>query len=168
LSLTLAFYFHPLYSVVDRLSATAEFQMCAASAADYLQRDVLMTTTVQVRQRGTVTIPAEMCQKYGIEPGDTFRVIDLDGMFVLTPMVPMVPELAREIEKIRLQTGLDTVELLQSLRKDLSILVAALQADCPWLLTFNTRHFQPGHLDVELLPPGKFVQRVRRLLTQLP
>jgi hypothetical protein len=52
--------------------------------------------------------------------------------------------------------------------KDLSILVAALQADCPWLLTFNTRHFQPGHPDVVVLPPGKFVQRVRRLLTQLP
>jgi bifunctional DNA-binding transcriptional regulator/antitoxin component of YhaV-PrlF toxin-antitoxin module len=118
LSLTLAFDFHPLYSVTDRLSTTAEFQMCAASAADYRQRSELMTTTVQVRQRGTFTIPVEMRQKYEIEPGDTFRVIDLDGIFVLTPMVPMVPELTREIEKIRLETGLDTVELLQSLREE--------------------------------------------------
>lgn len=52
--------------------------------------------------------------------------------------------------------------------KDLSILVAALQAECPWLVTFNTRHFQPGHPDVTALPPGEFVQRVRHLLTQLP
>jgi hypothetical protein len=36
------------------------------------------------------------------------------------------------------------------------------------LLTFNTRHFQPGHPDVVVLPLGKFVQRVRRLLTELP
>lgn len=77
-----------------------------------------MTTTIQVRQRGTLTLPAEIREKYGIEPGDTFRVIDLDGLFVLTPMVPMVPELAREIEKARLEAGLDTTELLQALREE--------------------------------------------------
>ena len=77
-----------------------------------------MSTTVQVRQRGTLTLPAEIRQKYGIEPGDTFRIVDLDGMFILTPMVPMVPELAREIEKVRLVAGLDTAELLQALREE--------------------------------------------------
>jgi AbrB family looped-hinge helix DNA binding protein len=77
-----------------------------------------MTTTVQVRERGVLTLPADIRQRYGIEPGDTFRLIDLDGMFILTPMVPMVPELAREIEKIRLEAGLDTVELLQALREE--------------------------------------------------
>lgn len=74
-------------------------------------------TTVQVRQRGTVTLPAELRQRYGIETGDTFQVIDLDGIFVLTPMVPMVPELAREIEKARQEAGLDTADLLQTLRQ---------------------------------------------------
>lgn len=77
-----------------------------------------MTTTIQVRQRGTVTLPAEIREKYGIETGDTFRVIDLDGLFVLTPMVPMVPELAREIEKSRLEAGLDSIELLKALREE--------------------------------------------------
>lgn len=77
-----------------------------------------MSTTVQVRQRGTLTLPAEIRQKYGIEAGDTFRVIDLDGLFILTPMVPMVPELAREIEKVRLEMGLDTTDLLQALREE--------------------------------------------------
>ena len=77
-----------------------------------------MSTTVQVRQRGTLTLPAEIRRKYGIEPGDTFRIVDLDGMFILTPMVPMVPELAREIEKVRLEAGLDTAELLQALREE--------------------------------------------------
>lgn len=51
--------------------------------------------------------------------------------------------------------------------KDLSILVAALRENCPWLLTFNTRHFRPGHPEVTALPPGEFVQRVRHLLVQL-
>ena len=77
-----------------------------------------MTATVQIRQRGTLTIPADLREKYGIEPGDTFRVVDLDGIFILTPMVPMVPELAREIEKARIEAGLDTADLLRSLREE--------------------------------------------------
>jgi hypothetical protein len=32
-------------------------------------------------------------------------------------MVPMVPELANEIERIRLEAGLSTEELLQNLRE---------------------------------------------------
>jgi bifunctional DNA-binding transcriptional regulator/antitoxin component of YhaV-PrlF toxin-antitoxin module len=77
-----------------------------------------MDATVQIRQRGTLTLPSELRQKYDIQTGDTFRVMDLDGIFVFTPMVPMVPELAREIEKIRMETGLDTQELLQALREE--------------------------------------------------
>jgi AbrB family looped-hinge helix DNA binding protein len=76
-----------------------------------------MEATIQVRQRGTVTLPAELRDKYGIQPGDTFRLIDLDGVLVLTPMVTMVPELAREIERARLEAGLTTEELLQALRE---------------------------------------------------
>ncbi len=60
-----------------------------------------MDATIQVRKRGTLTLPAELRERYKIKSGDTFRLIDLDGIFVLTPMVPMVPELAREIERAR-------------------------------------------------------------------
>lgn len=75
-----------------------------------------MNATIQVRSRGTITLPAELREKYSIENGDLFNLVDLDGVFVLTPMVPMVPELAREIEKIRLEAGLSIDELLQELR----------------------------------------------------
>jgi AbrB family looped-hinge helix DNA binding protein len=76
-----------------------------------------METNIQVRQRGTLTLPAALREKYGIKPGDTFRLLDLDGIFVLTPMVSMVPELAREIERMRKNAGLSTEELLTSLRE---------------------------------------------------
>ncbi len=79
------------------------------------------TTTIQVRQRGAMILPADLRKKYGIQPGDTFRLVDLDGIFVLTPMVPLVPELAREIEKLRLDAGFSTQELLQSLREQREI-----------------------------------------------
>jgi len=73
--------------------------------------------TIRVRQRGTLTLPVNLRDKYGIEPGDTFRLVDLDGVFVLTPMVPLVPELAREIERLRWEAGLSTEELLANLRE---------------------------------------------------
>jgi bifunctional DNA-binding transcriptional regulator/antitoxin component of YhaV-PrlF toxin-antitoxin module len=76
-----------------------------------------METSIQVRQRGTLTLPVELREKYGIKPGDTFRLVDLDGIFVLTPMVPMVPELAREIERMRRETSLSMEELLTGLRE---------------------------------------------------
>jgi bifunctional DNA-binding transcriptional regulator/antitoxin component of YhaV-PrlF toxin-antitoxin module len=76
-----------------------------------------MTATIQVRQRGTVTLPIELRERYNIQPGDTFRLIDLDGIFVLTPLAPLVPELAREIERARLEAGLSVEEMLQALRE---------------------------------------------------
>lgn len=76
-----------------------------------------MDRTLQVRERGTLTLPAELREKYNIKPGDSFRLVDLDGMFVLTPMTPMVPELAREIERLRIESGLSIDDLLKSLRQ---------------------------------------------------
>jgi AbrB family looped-hinge helix DNA binding protein len=76
-----------------------------------------MSVTVQVRKRGVVTLPASLREKYGIRAGDTFQVVDLDGLFVFTPMTPIVPELAREIERARIEAGLTTEELLAGLRE---------------------------------------------------
>ena len=76
-----------------------------------------MDMAVQVRKRGTITLPAELRAQYDIQPGDTFRLLDLDGIFVLTPMVPMLPELTREIERARIEAGLSLEEMLQGLRE---------------------------------------------------
>ena len=76
-----------------------------------------MVTTVQVRQRGSLTLPASLRERYNIKPGDTFRILDLDGILALTPMVPIVPELAREIERARIEAGLSVEDLLATLRE---------------------------------------------------
>jgi len=76
-----------------------------------------MEATLQVRKRGVLTLPSELRERYAIQEGDTFRLVDMDGIFVLTPMVPMVPELAREIERVRLEAGVSLEELLQGLRE---------------------------------------------------
>jgi bifunctional DNA-binding transcriptional regulator/antitoxin component of YhaV-PrlF toxin-antitoxin module len=76
-----------------------------------------MEATLQVRKRGVLTLPSDLREKYAIQEGDTYRLVDMDGIFVLTPMVPMVPELAQEIERTRLEAGLSMDELLQGLRE---------------------------------------------------
>lgn len=90
-----------------------------------------MTMTVQVRQRGNLTLPVELREQYGIEAGDVFQIVDLDGIFILTPMTPLVPELAREIERLRLEAGLGTDELLRALRDERARYVAETYGDLP-------------------------------------
>jgi len=51
--------------------------------------------------------------------------------------------------------------------KDLPILVAAMREECQWLVTFNVRHFEPGHPAVTVVRPGNFVLHVRELLAHL-
>jgi hypothetical protein len=43
-------------------------------------------------------------------------MVDLDGIFVLMPVTPMVPALAHEIERARVEAGLSVKEMLASLR----------------------------------------------------
>jgi hypothetical protein len=50
---------------------------------------------------------------------------------------------------------------------DLPILAAAVGTGCPWLVTFNLRHYRPGHPQVTVLPPGDFVLRIRDLLARM-
>ena len=50
---------------------------------------------------------------------------------------------------------------------DLPILVAAHQAGCLYLVSFNIRHYRPGHPDVNVLSPGDFLLRVRDLLSRM-
>ena len=88
-----------------------------------------MALTIQVRQRGTLTLPVELRQRYNIQPGDPFRVVDLDGILVLTPMAPMVPELAREIERARIEAGLSVEDMLQELREQRERYVAEKYGD---------------------------------------
>jgi hypothetical protein len=52
-------------------------------------------------------------------------------------------------------------------RADLPLLVVALREGCPWLVTFNVRHYRPGHPQVTILRPGDLMLRVRDLLTGL-
>jgi predicted nucleic acid-binding protein len=51
--------------------------------------------------------------------------------------------------------------------EDLPILVAAVREECSHLVTFDLRHYQPGHPSMAVLKPGDLVLRVRYLLARL-
>jgi AbrB family looped-hinge helix DNA binding protein len=72
--------------------------------------------TIRVGKKGAVTLPSRLREKYGIQEGDILHLLDLEGVLVLTPTVPIVPELARQIEQMRLDEGLSASELLEGLR----------------------------------------------------
>ncbi|MEM0960913.1 MAG: AbrB/MazE/SpoVT family DNA-binding domain-containing protein [Bacteroidota bacterium] len=74
--------------------------------------------TVQLRERGVVTIPKAVRDRYGLGAGDAMSFLDLDGVFVLSPKGAVVPELAAEIERLRVEAGYTTEELLESLRAE--------------------------------------------------
>lgn len=88
-----------------------------------------MAIPIQVRRRGTLTLPAELREKHAIKPGDTYNLLDLDGIFVLTPMAPRVSDLTRKIERLRTQAGLSTQELLAGLREQRDRYVSGAPGD---------------------------------------
>lgn len=46
------------------------------------------TTTIQIRDKGVITIPVELRRQYGLRPGDVLTLIDLgEGRFLLTSQV---------------------------------------------------------------------------------
>jgi bifunctional DNA-binding transcriptional regulator/antitoxin component of YhaV-PrlF toxin-antitoxin module len=76
------------------------------------------SSTVQLRSRGVLTLPKALRDKYDLDEGDALHLVDVDGTFVLTPMQPVVPALAREIEQLREEEGLSTNQLLKRLRDE--------------------------------------------------
>ncbi|MCF8568474.1 AbrB/MazE/SpoVT family DNA-binding domain-containing protein [Alicyclobacillus tolerans] len=76
------------------------------------------TYTIQIRQRGVVTLPNALREAYGLGEDDVLTLVDLGGTFVLSPRVPMISKLARSIEKKREQSGVSVEELLDDLYQD--------------------------------------------------
>lgn len=55
---------------------------------------------VQVRGRGTLTLPARIRSRYALAEGDPMTILDLDGVLVLSPKVGAVSEVAAEIKRL--------------------------------------------------------------------
>ena len=75
-------------------------------------------TTVKIRRKGTITIPAKLRKEYKLEEGQTLTVIDLGkGMILLTPKVSLVDKLANQIAEKFKDKGITFEDLLQALNE---------------------------------------------------
>ncbi len=73
------------------------------------------TKTLTLRNRGTLTLPVELRKKYRLEEGEPLTLLDLEGIFILAPKVPLVPKLVGEIQRLRQAAGLSVEDLLEGL-----------------------------------------------------
>jgi bifunctional DNA-binding transcriptional regulator/antitoxin component of YhaV-PrlF toxin-antitoxin module len=73
---------------------------------------------LQVRGRGTLTLPVRVRERYGLEEGDPLTFLDLDGVMLLAPKVGVVPKLTAQIEAEVQRAGSTAEELVGAVQKD--------------------------------------------------
>jgi AbrB family looped-hinge helix DNA binding protein len=76
------------------------------------------TMTVQVAQRGVVTLPKSIREAYGLRPGDTFTLLDLGGVLLLSPRRSEVDALAERIPQALIGRGETLGSMLHALREE--------------------------------------------------
>jgi AbrB family looped-hinge helix DNA binding protein len=76
-------------------------------------------TTLQIRGKGTITLPASLRKKYKLEEGEVLTVIDLgDGTILLKPMVSQVNRLSNQIAKRLKEENISLDDLLNALDEE--------------------------------------------------
>lgn len=78
-----------------------------------------MSITIQIRNKGALTLPAELRRKYGLAEGDAFTLIDLgEGAFLLTPRLTQVDRLGGRVAALMSEEGVSLDEMLQVLDEE--------------------------------------------------
>jgi bifunctional DNA-binding transcriptional regulator/antitoxin component of YhaV-PrlF toxin-antitoxin module len=73
---------------------------------------------LQMAKRGVITIPQPLRETYGMQPGDTFTLMDLGGVFVLSPWRSEIDALAERIGAQWTEDGETLETMLQALREE--------------------------------------------------
>lgn len=76
-------------------------------------------TILQIRSKGTITLPANLRKKYKLEDGEIFQLIDVgDGSFFLVPKESKVMKSADEVARILKEDNVTLEDLLQTLDEE--------------------------------------------------
>jgi len=78
-----------------------------------------MTTSISLTlgQRGVLTLPKLLREQYSFEPGSSFALLDLGGVFVLSPRSLEVDDLSSKITRSLIDKGEDLEGMLRILRE---------------------------------------------------
>jgi len=76
-------------------------------------------TTLQIRSKGTITLPANLRKKYKLEDGEVFQLIDVgDGSFFLVPKESKVMKTADRVARKLKEDNVTLDDLLQTLDEE--------------------------------------------------
>jgi len=75
------------------------------------------STTLQLAQRGLITLPKPLRDEYGLNPGDTLTLIDLGGVFVLSPYPSQIDQITARISEQLSERGETLESMLAALRE---------------------------------------------------
>jgi bifunctional DNA-binding transcriptional regulator/antitoxin component of YhaV-PrlF toxin-antitoxin module len=67
---------------------------------------------------GVITIPKSLRDSYGMQPGDTFTLLDLGGVFVLNPRRSEIDAIADKIAGQWAEDGETLETMLKALREE--------------------------------------------------
>jgi len=76
------------------------------------------TMTVQMTQRGVVVLPKIIRETYNLQPGDRFTLLDLGGVFVISPQRSNIDALADRINQSLVDKGESLESMLLTLREE--------------------------------------------------
>lgn len=75
------------------------------------------TITLQLGQRGVMTFPKSLRENYRLKPEDQFTLLDIGGVFVLTPIRSQMDSLADQITQSLVEQGETLEDMLLALRE---------------------------------------------------
>ena len=75
------------------------------------------TMTIHVTQRGLVTLPKTLRETYRIREGDQLTLLDLGGVFVLSPRRSEIDGLADKLREYLVEKDESLESMLQALRE---------------------------------------------------
>ncbi|MFZ5820662.1 MAG: AbrB/MazE/SpoVT family DNA-binding domain-containing protein [Chloroflexota bacterium] len=76
-------------------------------------------TTLQIRSKGTITLPARLRKKYDLEEGDTLTLIDMgDGDFMLMQKESKVAKIGDRIARRLKEENVTLDDLLATLDEE--------------------------------------------------
>lgn len=78
----------------------------------------MFETTVQMTERGVLTLPKKLRDTYRLRGGEQFTLLDLDGVFILSPRVSEIDALAERVAEQWAADGATLETLLQALREE--------------------------------------------------
>jgi bifunctional DNA-binding transcriptional regulator/antitoxin component of YhaV-PrlF toxin-antitoxin module len=75
--------------------------------------------TIQIRGKGTLTLPVELRRKYGLDEGDMITLIDLgDGSLLLTPKLTRVDRIGDRVAQALVEEEISMDEILDTLDEE--------------------------------------------------